>query len=123
MTVPPPPASQCCGCSRPHRPEVPGSLIVPLIRVTSDRQTMSVFVTARWMKGVVQAVAAITGLNGWLLLKTVESAGGAQTGSSGWQLATGIGAMAGAVLLLWIAVVPLRRPADEVRIGQASNLA
>ena len=99
-------------------------MIVPVIRFTSDRRTMGVFVTARWMKGVVQAVAAaITGLNGWLIWKTFESAGGAQAGSSGWQFATGIGATAGAVLLLWIAVVPLRRPADEVRIGQASNLA
>ena len=98
-------------------------MIVPVIRFTSDRRTMGVFVTARWMKGVVQAVAAvITGLNGWLIWKTFESANGAQVGGSGWQLATGIGAEAGAVLLLWVTVMPLRRPADDVRIGQVSNL-
>ena len=98
--------------------------IVPLIRFTNDPETMGVFVTARWVRGVVQVVAAaITGLNGWLIWKTFESAGGTQAGSSGWQLVTGIGATAGAALLLWVAVVPLRRPADEVRVGQALNLA
>ena len=98
--------------------------IVPLIRFTNDREIMGVFVTARWASGVAQlAAAVITGLNGWLIWKTFESANGAQVGGSGWQLATGIGAAAGAALLLWVAVVPLRRPADDVRIGQVSNLA
>lgn len=98
--------------------------IVPLIRFTNAPEIMGVFVTARWVNGVVQLVAAvITGLNGWLIWKTFESAGGARAGSSGWQFATGIGAAAGAVLLLWVAVVPLRRPADEVKMGQASKLA
>ena len=98
--------------------------IVPLIRFTNDPETMGVFATAPGVRGVVQVVAAvITGLNGWLIWKTFESTGGAQVVSSGWQIATGIGAAAGAALLLWIAVVPLRRPADEVRSGQALNLA
>ena len=97
---------------------------MPLIRFTNDREIMGVFVTARWASGVAQfAAAAITGLNGWLIWKTFESAGGAQAGSSVWQLATGIGATAGAALLLWIAVVPLRRPTEAVRIGQTANLA
>ena len=98
--------------------------IVPLIRFTNDPETMGVFATAPGFRGVVQVVAAvITGLNGWLIWKTFESTGGAQVVSSGWQIATGIAAAAGAALLLWIAVVPLRRPADEVRSGQALNLA
>ena len=98
--------------------------IVPLIRFTNDPETMGVFATAPGVRGVVQVVAAvITGLNGWLIWKTFESTGGAQVVSSGWQIATGIAAAAGAALLLWIAVVPLRRPADEVRSGQALNLA
>ena len=92
--------------------------IVPLIRFTNAPEIMGVFVTARWMNGLVQLVAAaITGLNAWLIWKTFESAGGADAGSLFWQFATGTGALAGAALLLWIAVVPLRRPAAEVKMG------
>ena len=98
--------------------------IVPLLRFTNSPEIMGVFVTRRWVSGVVKLVAVtITGLNGWLIWKTFESAGGAQAGSSGWQFATGISAIAGAALLWWIAVVPLRRSAVDVSIGQAHNVA
>ena len=102
--------------------------IVPLIRFTSDPETMGVFVTVRWVKRVVQVLAAaITGLNGWLIWKTFNGAGDALTDGSGWQLAAGIGigvgAAAGAALLVWIAVVPLRRPEDGATIREASTLA
>ena len=98
--------------------------IVPLIRFTNDPQTMGVFVTVRWMRGVVQMTAAtIIGLNGWLIWKAFESAGDAQAGGSAWQLATGLGAAAGAALLLWIALVPLRRAASKSTPDPASNMA
>ncbi|HEY6107363.1 MAG TPA: Nramp family divalent metal transporter, partial [Gemmatimonadales bacterium] len=47
--------------------------VFPLVRFTSERAKMGEFVNPRWLKVLAYSVAAvIAGLNGWLLVRTIQ---------------------------------------------------
>jgi manganese transport protein len=80
--------------------------IVPLIRFTSDRRLMGRLVTPRLTRWLAWSSAlVIISLNGWLVTQSMPTA---LQGAG--QLVACAGALAACCLLVWIGLVPLRRP-------------